>query len=73
MMKLTPEQRREIYEEEKRKIEGEGSGAPGGLLFLTVVAVLSLIGLVSLSKQQNQPKMENIRRAYSGIDSEEYN
>ena len=72
MAELTPEQRRQIYEEEQSKKEETENGSFVKLLLLNFVAALTLAGLVSMAKQKNHLKIENIRKAYSGIDTEEY-
>jgi hypothetical protein len=72
MIELTPEQKRQIYEEEKARLESEGSNVLG-LLFLTaLVAGLFLTTLLKLTKSEIQPKIEDLRKAYPGIDTEEY-
>ncbi|MFN3966811.1 MAG: hypothetical protein ACK4JE_03840 [Endomicrobiia bacterium] len=70
MIELTPEQRRKIYEEEKLKIEGEEISPIGGLILANIFAISFLFLLVSISKKKFYPKIEDIRKAYEGFDSE---
>ena len=58
--------------EQKEKIEETENGSILGLMFLTSAALLILAGLITLSGKKNHLKIENIRKAYSGIDTEEY-
>jgi hypothetical protein len=70
MTELTPEQRRKIYEEEKLRIEGEGSGSIASLIFANIVAISLLIFLIGISKRKFVPKLEDIRKAYEGVKTE---
>lgn len=70
MIELTPEQRKRIYEEEKLKIEGEGINPIGGLILANIFAVSFLFLLLSISKKRFYPRIEDIRKAYEGFESE---
>ena len=72
MIELTPEQKRQIYEEEKARLESEGSNVLGMLFLAAVVAGLFLTTLLKLTKSEIQPKIEDLRKAYPGLDAEEY-
>jgi len=70
MIELTPEQRKKIYEEEKLKIEGEGVGPIGSLIFANIVALSFLFLLIGISKRKFVPKIEDIRKVYEGVEPE---
>ena len=70
MIELTPEQRRKIYEEERKRLEGEVGTAP--LLITSILTALFVALLISLAKKNWTPTIETMRRAHEGTPPEEY-
>jgi hypothetical protein len=74
MIELTAEQRMQVYLEEKKKMKSGGKEVMAALFISSVMAGFFLTALLRLSKSELVPKLEDLRKAYPGIDpeSEEY-
>ena len=71
-LELTQEQRKQVYEEEKSKIEEQESCCSAHSITLmvlaTTAAVLAMIGIIQISKHKTiRPKIEDLRKAYPGL------
>ena len=71
MIELTPEQRKKIYREERMKMGMDHVGAFGVLTLATVAAGMLLATLVRLGKSDVQPRIEDLRKAFEGIDTDD--
>lgn len=72
-MELTPQERECIYLEEKARREKGGGGNAATLALLGIAAAIGLAGvvLVSRSSRERKVSLEDLRKAYSGLDPEE--
>ncbi len=71
-MEITPEQRRQIYFEEKSRIEHSG-GSGIELLMVAAAAIIGFTGFLLLvsGKAGRTVKLEDLRKAYEGLSPEE--
>lgn len=73
-MNLTPQEREKIYLEERARHENSssGSGFTPILAILTVGAALGLGALIMASmRNKREVKLEDLRKAYSGLSPED--
>jgi len=70
-MEFTPEQREEIYLEEKAKREGP-KRSNTGLLVVAVAAAVGFAAMLLLARKSARGVMlEDLRKAYDGLSPEE--
>lgn len=72
-MQLSPEERENIYLEEKKKREGEHSGPSLTLFALTIGAMLGLAGILTIAAglHEKEISLEDLRKAYPGLSPDD--
>jgi len=71
MSKLTAQERKIIYEEEKAKLEKNESSFMGNLILfaITVLSVGLLAFVFKSGRRQFVPTLKSLRQAHEGLDS----